>query len=260
MELVELHVPVYMALSKLATVNQVANNAGVVHPSAEWYAQSLIEMRDKVLPGIRSDCQQAGFDLAVQQIDKTVGETDPKKFFDCLEEVHSRIFDYMETRAVFIISPTGANRYDNPLSGWEQCCAKFPSATDHIEEASKCLALGRNTACVFHLAGVVQEALEALSIALAVKLDPYTDTWNALINKVESAMRAKSSGTPKKAWKPIEAFYAELLSDIKAVKNAWRNPTVHFRKTYSDEQAEKIYSRVQEFMQHASTKLRGRKV
>ena len=112
---------------------------------------------------------------------------------------------------------------------------------------------------MYHLSGAVQEALECLSRQLKVPLDPTTDTWNGLINKIDSAFKAKQASSPKKTWKALEPFYSELVSDIKAIKNAWRNPTMHFRRIYSDTQAEKVYGRVQEFMIHASTRLRGRK-
>ena len=145
------------------------------------------------------------------------------------------------------------------FAGWETIIAKFPAALDNIEEASKCIALGRNTACVYHLSGIVQEALESLGRKLGVPLDPTSDTWNRLIDKIVKAITAKSTAVPKKTWKALEPFYSELVSDIKALKNAWRNPTMHFRRTYTDEQAEKVYARVQEFMLHASIHLRGKK-
>jgi hypothetical protein len=162
-------------------------------------------------------------------------------------------------RTVLTIPGTHARYYDNPIKGWESVLDKFPFAVENVEEASKCLAVGRSTACVFHLLGVVQDALEALAKKLAIKLDPYNDTWNGLINKIEHGLDAKRASVPKKTWKAIEPFYSELVSDIKAVKNAWRNPTMHFRRTYTDVQAQKIYARVQDLMVHASTRLHGKK-
>ena len=98
---------------------------------------------------------------------------------------------------------------------------------------------------MYHLSGIVQLVLEALAKVLRVPLSPHTDTWNKLINDIEAGMKAKQVSSSKGKWKAIEPFYAEVLSDIRAIKNAWRNPTMHFRRTYTEEQAGKLYSRVQ---------------
>ena len=95
---------------------------------------------------------------------------------------------------------------------------------------------------MYHLSGAVQEALECLSRQLKVPLDPTTDTWNGLINKIDSAFKAKQASSPKKTWKALEPFYSELVSDIKAIKNAWRNPTIHsVERDYSEEEAEDVF-------------------
>jgi hypothetical protein len=85
-----------------------------------------------------------------------------------------------------------------------------------------------------------------------------SDTWNTIIVKVDKAIAANTATTPKKSWKKREVFYSELVSDIRAMKNAWRNPTMHFRRNYTDEQATKVYLRVQEFMIQTATELHGK--
>ncbi len=246
-----------MALSRLATTTALMEEVRL----AGWATQdSSSTVKEKVLPGIREDCVAAGMDLAVMQIDKALLAATPDEFVSAMKETESRIYDYLATRTVFIVPASQGDYYDEPLAGWEACIEKFPRSVDHIEEASRCLSLGRNAACVYHLSGVAQEALESLGRNLSVPIDPYSDTWNGLIVKIEKAVRDKAAAMPsKKSWKAQEAFYSEVVLDIKSMKNAWRNPTMHFRRTYTDSQAKKVYQRVQEFMVHASTKLRGGK-
>ena len=57
---------------------------------------------------------------------------------------------YYETRPLF-----GPDVFNN-----------FSSANDDIDEAGKCLALGRGTACVMHLMRVLEVGLAALASAL----------------------------------------------------------------------------------------------
>ena len=42
---------------------------------------------------------------------------------------------------------------------------------------------------------------------------------------------------------------------LPAVKDAWRNPTMHVRIDYTEEQALDIYGNVRGFMQHLATRL-----
>lgn len=174
-----------------------------------------------------------------------------------LKDFTGRIRDYLSGRTAFAIPGEQRVYFDEPLKGWDRVADAFPLAVDDIEEASKCLALGRDTACVYHLSGVVQLGLEALASKLKIKLNPHADTWNKLLVDIDNALKARQAALPRSKWKRVEAFYAEIVSDIKVMKIAWRNPTMHFRRTYTHEQAVKVYNYVREFMIHASTELRG---
>jgi len=60
----------------------------------------------------------------------------------------------------------------------------------------------------------------------------------------------------KVPWKRVEPFYSEALSDLRSVKNAWRNPTMHFTRDYEEEDAKKILDRTEAFMVHIAKRLR----
>ena len=196
--------------------------------------------------------------MSAKSADRIInGLADGKRLPDMtseMKELQARMVDEMDSILFLRIDSENSAKYRNSLAGWETAAEKFPRAIDDIEEAGKCLALGRSTACLFHLMGPVQEVLEVLSSELSiVPQNIYSDTWNKLITNVDNAIKAKQ--VPGQDWKPDEQFYSELLSDVKAVKNAWRNPALHFRGVYSPEQAEKVYARVQDLMNHAATRL-----
>jgi hypothetical protein len=45
------------------------------------------------------------------------------------------------------------------------------------------------------------------------------------------------------------------LAKLRAVKDAWRNPTVHLERNYDEKQAIAVFNAVGAFMRHLSTKL-----
>ena len=137
-------------------------------------------------------------------------------------------------------------------------CDSFPSAIDAIEEAERCFALGRNTACVFHCMAIMDRGLAALRKHLGTGINPDTDTWESIIASIQGAITRKRTSLDKAAWKGVEAFYEEALSDLRAVKNAWRNPTMHFRRVYTEEQAAKVRARVKDFMTHLCVRIHER--
>ncbi len=127
---------------------------------------------------------------------------------------------------------------------------QFSTANEDIAEAGKCIACGRATACVMHLNRIMEVGLRAL--AAAVGIGPQND-WGKYLSGIESELtrRLKTSG----ARTPDEQFYAEAHAMFDSVRRAWRNPTMHVDKTYTEEHAEEILISVRSFMRHLATKL-----
>lgn len=126
--------------------------------------------------------------------------------------------------------------------------AKFPSASYEIDEASKCLALERGTACVFHLMRAMEIAVAATARCLQIP-DPVRQkdrTWGAIQGAIDSAIKVK--------W-PLKTdresgdgyYFMNLLASFSAVKNPWRDATMHVEKTYTVEQARDILDAVRGF-------------
>ncbi len=140
--------------------------------------------------------------------------------------------------------------YDHLALFGEPVFNNFPSANDDIYEAGMCLALERATACVMHLMRVLEIGLGAL--AKAVGVEPQND-WGAYLRKIQEELdrRAKSSG----ARSPDEQFYAEAAVSFDRLRRAFRNPTMHPDKSYSQERAEEILLSTKSFMAHLATRL-----
>jgi hypothetical protein len=134
--------------------------------------------------------------------------------------------------------------------------AKFASAAQELDEALKCLALGRSTASVFHLMRLMEVGLNALADCLgAVSFIRGNDrNWGNILKGAKDAMEAKTKGA---LWTNAadKDFFAESHASLDAVRVAWRNTTMHVERTYTPDQAEHVLGAVKGFMQNLSSRM-----
>ncbi len=78
--------------------------------------------------------------------------------------------------------------------------------------------------------------------------------WGAYLKEIARELEARAKGA--KARSGDEQFYAEAAITFDGMRRAWRNPTMHPDKSYSQQRAEEILLSVKSFMIHLSTKLR----
>jgi hypothetical protein len=137
-----------------------------------------------------------------------------------------------------------------------------------MREAATCYALGRWTGVAHHCMGIVQEGMVELGKNLDCTLDIYLADWNKMLEQLNAAIQAKRSAvlggvgkskatpTAQSDWNKLEPFYNEVLSDVTAMKNAWRNPGFHFRlPPFNESKAKKVLDRVREFMENLADNL-----
>jgi hypothetical protein len=169
------------------------------------------------------------------------------------EDLRERIEHELDGKAIYFVS----NRVEllevsEPLFG-SAVDEKFPSARFDIEEAGKCLALGRATASVMHLMRAMELGLGYLAQALNLTLT--TENWNTILNDIEKEIRSRTKGTHGDQWKEDEPFFAEAATHFRLVKNAWRNHAAHARVKYTPEEADEIFRSVRSFMRHLAKRL-----
>lgn len=116
--------------------------------------------------------------------------------------------------------------------------------TEDIEEAQKCLALGRYTACVFHLMRVMERGVHTVVTQLGVTIsgkDGRTRTWRSIATDLAEKVKRMPHGEERIKW-------ASIASMLHHVNDAWRNPTNHPKSTYTETQAHEIFGAVRGFM------------
>ncbi len=123
--------------------------------------------------------------------------------------------------------------------------AQFSALAFDIEEAAKCLGLGRLTACVFHLMRVMEVGVQAFGDKIGVPLLDSRNVeknWHNILEEADKKIGALAKGDPQK--QPL----SELSALLGAVKIAWRNEVMHPKASYTEEEAINIMNATKAFM------------
>ena len=159
-------------------------------------------------------------------------------------------------RAGYFIDHFGYPLHEENYHFGAEVCSKFPSAVYELVEANNCYALGRSTACVFHLMRALEIGLGSLCRVFSV---PFEHTnWHPAIEAVEKKIRDMGTEPGWKAqmdWKNQQEFYSQAASSLMTFKNAWRNYTAHARGKYDENEAAGMLFNMKAFMQKIALKL-----
>jgi hypothetical protein len=130
---------------------------------------------------------------------------------------------------------------------------KFQSiAAFEIDEAAKCLALGRSTASVFHQMRIMEVGLRTVARCLGIP-DPITGNdrnWWSILKKIKGDLDLRAGKNQTKTWTlpGDKEFFESVYASLDAVRVAWRNTTMHVENKYTGEEAEHIFAATRGFM------------
>ncbi len=124
------------------------------------------------------------------------GHFGPEALSRIIDPVHQTIAvfrDELDGRLVIALPAQHAALFDptEPVFG-EQVDSAFPLASEDLGEAANCLALGRPTACVFHLMRAMEYAVQRLSDRLGIANT--TREWGKLLSDIAKAIEAMPRG------------------------------------------------------------------
>jgi hypothetical protein len=149
--------------------------------------------------------------------------------------------------------------YRDPRLGWGEIIKRFPDTVIDIEETSKCFALSRYAAAVFHSIQVVEVGLIELGKLIGVA-DPRSG-WTATTNQLQRIIKKGHE-----ARTPFEqqhfAFLEQVHGTIEALKNAWRNKVSYAQARltllttdFSPDVAEEVLYATRAFMRRLADEL-----
>lgn len=150
-------------------------------------------------------------------------------------DLAGRLRDELESTLCYGIDPSHITYFTTKHRYGTGVANRFAPAADDIEEAGKCLAFGRATACVFHLMRVLEVGLQALADKLQISME---QNWQKLLNSVNGAIKRLPHGTAEE--KELLSKHSAAALFLQQVKDAWRNDVMHPRASYTEEQAQEI--------------------
>ncbi|MGA3373558.1 MAG: hypothetical protein ABSC48_17555 [Terracidiphilus sp.] len=241
-----------MVINKIAT--------GRVSQDPEYIFHALQEIRTE-LERLADLCKEGQLVMTLKSVERMLKMASlqiqgARINFDGLERganvTATTMEDELSTRAFFSLESAESAAWNNKRAGGEDVSDKFPSTDFEFEEYSKCFAIGRYTAAVFHLMRILEIGLACL--AKSIGTDPADKSWEQILNGIQVALKANSQAKPP-GWRDTEQFYSEVSAQFRNLKNAWRNYTMHVRITYDKERAEEIFVHVRSLMKTMSLRI-----
>ena len=117
---------------------------------------------------------------------------------------------------------------------------KFPSAREEIKDASNSLAVGLDTAVVFHLMRVVEIGLRAMARHMKVpiaKEELQYWQWQNILEQIKANIPRKTAGLKGKKRAAALEFYNGITAQIEGFKDEFRNNVMHSRTRYNGHKA-----------------------
>lgn len=136
-----------------------------------------------------------------------------------------------------------------------EAASRFPSASEELNEAGKCFALGRYTASVFHAMRALEPALEALRLNVRA---PKKGSWGPIIDQIEAKIRQVQTGGTRST-EARKRFLSEAAAEFRHLKDAWRNHAMHTHQRYDRETAQRVLEHAKTFVEHLAGRLRERR-
>lgn len=161
-----------------------------------------------------------------------------------LVDIESRFSDHLQFIKLFVVR--GEQMFllstPNELLG-EQTARLFPKVWFDCEEAAKCILVQRPTAAVFHSMRMLEIGIKAFAKRLGIEdpIKPGQRNWAAILREIRKKIDTdhpagnRTSGSEG-------AFFDKIYATLDAVKNPWRNETMHVEGVYQDGEARHILS------------------
>jgi hypothetical protein len=205
------------------------------------------------LADIRKQCIALGLKFSIQFIDrmmKHVYQYPSKEAANDIHVLQTRIDDELKSKK-FIAIPFAKVRYfENKELFGPAVNHAFPNAIEDIDEALRCFAVERWTACVFHLMRVMEIGVKTFGKHLRIREKLLNKPWGNILIAVDKKLNSIVPNTAKK--KAIKVACAEAAAYLHHVKDAWRNDTMHPKNTYTEQQAKRLIVCVEDFMKKLS--------
>ena len=191
---------------------------------------------------------------------RTILRTSAQGMAERLVELQSRLEDELETKLFFVLPHEKRMFFDTPRKGWEEVIARFPDTIPDVEEMSKCFALSRYPAAVFHSVNAIEAVLIDFGKFLNVA-DPKSG-WTAVSGKLATLVTKTKYQDLDPLYQKHFSFLEQVHGTVEALKSAWRNKISHAQgrlflmgSEFSPDVAEEIMLASRRFMRRLATEM-----
>jgi HEPN domain-containing protein len=229
----------------------------LVEHGDEVLSSGLTKKGLEVTKSMLQECEYVGLTFSSITIKRLLerleaGDFTASEYRNIIKELDGRISDELAEIVFLHLPKEHTNLYDDKPQFGSEVADKFPKAMTDIQEGAKCFAVGRSTATVFHLMRVMEYAVQYLGKRLNISLVAEKN-WANILDEVDKAIKALPVKNSRQ--KANRNKYAESSAHLRMVKDAWRNDVMHPKETYTEEEAERIFRNVKDFMIHLAIKL-----
>jgi hypothetical protein len=172
-----------------------------------------------------------------------------------LEDFRHRLYDALKKPGFLALNARERALFepDSPLFG-EDVHKGFPSIIYDIEEAGKCLSLGRSTAAAFHSIRCLEAAIRAISRCLGIP-DPTKGSERSWFKALDAIQKKMDEKWPKSGRLSGDGrLFEEIFAALSAAQNPWRNATMHLDQKYTEAEAFHIFEVVGGLMKKLATR------
>lgn len=174
-----------------------------------------------------------------------------------VDELFGRIRDKCLS-STFLYIPLD-DYYNNPRDNWEKIIDRFHDTITDIIEMSKCFALERYAAAVFHSVLIVERGV--IEFGKFIGVEDHKPGWTATTNKLKNILKKKYDARTQFE-KENFAYFEQIDATIEALKTAWRHKISHIEgklilmtTEFNSEIAEEIMFATRAFMRRLSEKI-----
>jgi hypothetical protein len=158
-----------------------------------------------------------------------------------IDDLRRRLMDQLERAYCLCLTSSERDLYAGGASkAATAIVGRLSDVSYDLDEAAKCLALGRSTAVVFHLMRVMEIGVQKFGDKLGVAL-VHEKNWQNILDQVNPQIKALGKA-------PEARRYAAIAAHLFHVKVAWRNEVMHPKATYTPDEATAVFAAVGTFM------------
>jgi hypothetical protein len=165
-------------------------------------------------------------------------------------QLRDRMHSELKSRLFLFVPNIEAGYYNQTEAFGSEVARKFPECISDVEGAGNGIALGMDTAAVFHLMRVMERGVQRFGEKLGVTFGSEKN-WQNMLEEANKAIKCLPSTTPEE--KSRQSELAKAASYLNSVKLAWRNPVMHPKASYSDNESMDVYQTVKIFMGHLAS-------